>query len=91
MIIPNRPRALRFLARTRPALILLGLAAAATTAAVPASASTVASPVAAYPYDDDNTAPANTIDGFARHADSSLTRLPVPVQRRGARASPPRA
>jgi hypothetical protein len=39
MIIPNRPRALRFLARTRPGLIVLGLAAAATTAAAPVSAS----------------------------------------------------
>jgi hypothetical protein len=75
MIIPNRPRALRFLARTSPGLILLGLAAAATTAAVPASASTVASPVVGYTYVDGNTAPANTIDGFARHADGSLTPL----------------
>ena len=75
MIIPNRPRALRFLARTRPALILLGLAAVATTAAVPASASTAASPMVGYTYVDGNTAPANTIDGFARHADGSLTPL----------------
>jgi 6-phosphogluconolactonase len=77
MIIPNRPRALHFLARTRPGLILLGLAAAATTAAVPvsASASTVASPVVGYTYVDGNTVPANTIDGFARHADGSLTPL----------------
>jgi 6-phosphogluconolactonase len=75
MIIPNRPGALRFLARTRPGLIVLGLAAAATTAAVPASASTVASPVIGYSYVDGNTAPANTIDGFARHADGSLTPL----------------
>jgi hypothetical protein len=77
MIIPNRPRALRFLARTRPGLIVLGLAAAATTAAAPvsASASTVASAVVGYTYVDGNTAPANTIDGFARHADGSLTPL----------------
>ena len=75
MTIPNRPRALRFLARTRPGLILFGLAAAATTAAVPASASTVASPVVGYTYVNGNTAPANTIDGFARHADGSLTPL----------------
>src|SRR5689334_2475604 len=68
-------RALPLLARTKPALILLGLAAAATTAAVPASASTVASPVVGYTYVDGNTAPANTIDGFARHADGSLTPL----------------
>ena len=82
MIIPNRPRALRFLARTRPGLIVLGLAAAATAAAataaaapVSASASTVASAVVGYTYVDGNTAPANTIDGFARHADGSLTPL----------------
>jgi 6-phosphogluconolactonase len=75
MIVPNRPRALRLLARTSPALILLGLAATATTAAVPASASTAASPVVGYTYVDGNTAPVNTIDGFARHADGSLTPL----------------
>ena len=58
-------------------LILLGLAAAAATVAVPtsASASTVTSPVVGYTYVDGNTAPANTIDGFARHADGSLTPL----------------
>jgi 6-phosphogluconolactonase len=88
MRIPNRPggtrnklagpaRAMRFLTRTRPGLILLGLAAAAATVAVPtsASASTVTSPVVGYTYIDGNTAPANTIDGFARHADGSLTPL----------------
>ena len=69
--------ALRFLARTRPGLILLSLAAAAGLAAVPvsASASTNASPVVGYTYIDGNTATANTIDGFARHADGSLTSL----------------
>ena len=69
--------AMRFLTRTRPGLILLGLAAAAATVAVPtsASASTGASPVVGYTYVDGNTAPANTIDGFARHADGSLTPL----------------
>jgi 6-phosphogluconolactonase len=88
MRIPNRPggtrnklagpaRAMRFLTRTRPGLILLGLAAAAATVAVPtsASASAVTSPVVGYTYVDGNTAPANTIDGFARHADGSLTPL----------------
>ena len=88
MRIPNRPGgtrnklpgstcAMRFLTRTRPGLILLALAAAAATVAVPtsASASTVASPVVGYTYVDGNTAPANTIDGFARHADGSLTPL----------------
>ena len=88
MRIPNRfggtrnklagpASAMRFLTRTRPGLILLGLAAAAATVAVPtsASASTVTSPVVGYTYVDGNTAPANTIDGFARHADGSLTPL----------------
>jgi 6-phosphogluconolactonase len=88
MRISNRPGGTRkklagpagamgFLTRTRPGLILLGLAAAAATAAVPtsASASTVTSPVVGYTYVDGNTAPANTIDGFARHADGSLTPL----------------
>ena len=88
MRIPNRPggarnklarpaSAMRFLTHTRPGLILLGLAAAAATVAVPtsASASTVTSPVVGYTYVDGNTAPANTIDGFARHADGSLTPL----------------
>ena len=88
MRIPNRPggtrnklagpaSAMRFLTRTRPGLIVFGLAAAAATVAVPtsASASTVTSPVVGYTYVDGNTAPANTIDGFARHADGSLTAL----------------
>ena len=68
---------MRSLKRTRPGLILLGLAAAAAAVAVPtsASASTVTSPVVGYTYLDGNTALANTIDGFARHADGSLTPL----------------
>jgi len=68
---------IRFLTRTRPGLILLGLVAAAATVAVPtsASASTNTSPVVGYTYVDGNTAPGNTIDGFARHADGSLTPL----------------
>jgi hypothetical protein len=74
MRLPN----CRFLACTRPGLILLSLATAtAAAAAVPvsASASTDASPVVGYTYLNGNTAPANTIDGFARHADGSLTPL----------------
>ena len=43
-------------------------------AAASASAST-ASPVVGYTYVDGNTTTANTIDGFARHADGSLTPL----------------
>ena len=42
--------------------------------AIAASAST-ASPVVGYTYIDGNTATANTIDGFARHADGSLSPL----------------
>jgi hypothetical protein len=34
-----------------------------------------ASPVVGYTYIDGNTATANTIGGFARHADGSLTAL----------------
>jgi 6-phosphogluconolactonase len=43
-------------------------------AAASASASTV-SPVVGYTYVDGNTATANTIDGYARHADGSLTAM----------------
>ncbi len=77
MRIPNRaaPHSLK---RIRPGLMLLSLAAAAAAAlAVPASASASSfpSPVVGYTYLDGNTAAANTIDGFARHADGSLTPL----------------
>jgi 6-phosphogluconolactonase len=44
-------------------------------AAASASAGTV-SPVVGYTYVNDNTAIANTIAGFARHADGSLTPIP---------------
>jgi len=45
-------------------------------AAASASASTAsASPVVGYTYVDGNTATANTVDGYARHADGSLTAL----------------
>ena len=44
-------------------------------AAASASAST-ASPVVGYTYVNDNTAAANTIAGFDRHADGSLTPIP---------------
>jgi 6-phosphogluconolactonase len=76
MTIPNRPGLPRSLARKTLGLILLAVAAAATTTAVPASASADASPVVGYTYLNGNTASANTIDGFARHADGSLTPLP---------------
>src|SRR5712672_2634800 len=57
---------------------VLGLAAAAAAAAVvavptAASASTGTSPVVGHVYVDDNTAGANTIGAFNRHADGTLT------------------
>jgi 6-phosphogluconolactonase len=54
---------------------LLAAAIGLLGAATAASAST-ASPVVGYTYVDGNTATANTIDGFARHANGSITPLP---------------
>src|SRR5450755_3563787 len=54
---------------------LLAAAIGLLGAATAASASTT-SPVVGYTYIDGNTATANTIDGFARHADGSVTPLP---------------
>jgi 6-phosphogluconolactonase len=52
------------------------LAASIGIFGVPAAASaSPTSPVVGYTYVDGNTAPANTIDGYARHADGSLTPL----------------
>jgi hypothetical protein len=48
-------------------LSLFGAAAAASASTVP--------PVAGYTYIDGNTAGANTVDGYARHADGSLSPL----------------
>jgi 6-phosphogluconolactonase len=66
---------MRFVTRRRLGPVLLGLAAAAATAAVPAaaSASAQASPVVGHVYVNDNTAGANTIGAFDRHADGTLT------------------
>jgi len=68
---------MRFVARRRTAPVLLGLAAvaAAATAVLPASASatTQGSPVVGHVYVNDNTAGANTIGAFDRHADGTLT------------------
>jgi 6-phosphogluconolactonase len=63
--------------RTRLAAAGGGLLAAAFgILGVPAIASaSTPSPVVGYTYIDGNTAPANTIDGYARHADGSLTPL----------------
>jgi 6-phosphogluconolactonase len=54
------------------------LLAAAIGLAGPAAAATAstASPVVGYTYIDGNTVGANTVDGFARHADGSVTPLP---------------
>src|SRR5580658_10330660 len=68
---------MRFLTRWRPGPVMLGLvAAAAAVAAVPASASADTSQVVGHVYLDDNTAGANTIGAFDRHANGSLTPTP---------------
>jgi len=65
--------------RNRTRLAVAGgslLAAATGIFGVPAVASaSTPSPVVGYTYIDGNTATANTIDGYARHADGSLTAL----------------
>jgi 6-phosphogluconolactonase (cycloisomerase 2 family) len=53
---------------------LAGLLAAAT-AAIPATASAATSPVVGHVYLNDNTAGTNTIAGFDRHADGTLSPL----------------
>ena len=66
---------MRFLTRGRCGAIVLATAAAAAAAGVPAAASAAAqaSPVVGHVYIDDNTATANTIGVFDRHADGTLT------------------
>ena len=66
---------MRFVTRRRLGTIVLATAAAAAVAGVPAvaSAAAQASPVVGYVYVNDNTAGANTIGAFDRHADGSLT------------------
>jgi 6-phosphogluconolactonase (cycloisomerase 2 family) len=65
--------------RKRTCLVAGGSMLAATVglfgAAASASAST-ASPTVGYTYINGNTATANTIDGFARHADGSVAPIP---------------
>ncbi len=65
--------------RTRTCLAVGGSLLMATTGSFSAAASASAgstSQVVGYTYVDDNTAPANTIAGFARHADGSLSPIP---------------
>jgi hypothetical protein len=58
------------------AAALAGIGFATTGAAGVAGASTApTSPVTGYVYVNDNTPGTNTIAGFARHADASLTPL----------------
>jgi 6-phosphogluconolactonase len=59
--------------------VAMTLACASVVAVAPAVASAhphYPSPVLGYVYVNDNTVPANTIAGFARHADGQLTPLP---------------
>jgi 6-phosphogluconolactonase len=69
-----KPQARHVLKRGGLGALILGLAAAAA-AAVPAaaSASTGHSPVVGHVYVNDNTKGTNTIGGFDRHADGTLT------------------
>ncbi len=56
---------------------LLALALAGTTvSSASAHTHTVPSPVVGHAYVDDNTAASNTVAGFDRHADGSLTPIP---------------
>ena len=81
--------------RTRLAAAGSLLAAAIGIFGVPAAASaSPPSPVVGYTYIDGNTATANTVDGYARHADGSLTPWLAlrssPAAPAWARAWPPR-
>jgi hypothetical protein len=66
---------MRLVTRRRLGTILLATAGAAATAGIPAAASAAAqaSPLVGHVYVDDNTAGANTIGVFDRHADGTLT------------------
>jgi 6-phosphogluconolactonase (cycloisomerase 2 family) len=56
-------------------LAAVAVASPAAVAAAKTAHTTGTSPVAGYVYTDDNTATTNTVAGFARHADGSLTAL----------------
>jgi 6-phosphogluconolactonase (cycloisomerase 2 family) len=65
---------MRITGRVSVGLALLGALLIAPTAA--SAHHNTRSPTVGYVYVNDNTAPANTIAGFARHADGTLTALP---------------
>ncbi len=56
--------------------VIVALAAMAALAPAAASANASHRDVAGYVYVNDNTAPANTIAGYARHSDGTLSPLP---------------
>src|SRR5579864_4290799 len=56
--------------------LLIGLAPIAAAAAIVAGSASAASDVVGHVYVNDNTAGTNTIAGFDRHGDGSLTPLP---------------
>jgi 6-phosphogluconolactonase len=58
------------------ALVACSLAGTAATAAAKTAHSSGTSPTVGYVYTDDNTATTNTVAGFARHFDGTLTALP---------------
>src|SRR5712691_11968435 len=61
--------------RTRIAAAITLLTVAAVTAVVASGSASAASDVVGHLYVDDNTAGTNTIAGFDRHADGTLTPL----------------
>src|ERR1700734_1489166 len=65
---------MRITGRVSVGLALLGALLIAPTAA--SAHRNAPSPTVGYAYVNDNPAPANTIAGFARHADGTLTALP---------------
>ncbi len=91
---PRRKKPTHLKRRTRTCLAAGGSLLMATTGLFSAAASASAdstSPVVGYTYVDDNTATANTIAGFDRHADGSLERDPgltIPGWGRRARLGP---
>ena len=58
------------------ALLALGAAVAAVTGPAAATAAAQSAQVIGHVYINDNTAPANAVAGFDRHADGSLTAMP---------------